>query len=149
MKGSLLNDAENLLVKPGENSQSGRYMKFSNAPEIIEKSKIIKAYIYKAIEIEKSGLEVDFKAKNELVFPEELLHKFEEDKSFKKAFLALTPGRQRAYNLHFTGAKQSQTKISRIEKYKDRILLGKGINDCVCGHSKRMPQCDGSHKNYN
>ncbi len=148
MKGSLMKDPEKLLVKPGENSQSSRYMKFLNIEEIHAKTPIIKAYLFEAIAIEKSGIEVDFKAKNNLTFPEELLHFFDKDPAYKEAFFSLTPGRQRAYNLHFCGAKQSQTKITRIQKYRDRILSGKGINDCVCGHSKRMPQCDGSHKNY-
>ena len=148
MKGSLMKDPEKLLVKPGENSQSSRYMKFLNIEEIHAKTPIIKAYLFEAIAIEKSGIEVDFIAKNNLAFPEELLHFFDKDPAYKAAFFSLTPGRQRAYNLHFCGAKQSQTKITRIEKYRDRILSGKGINDCVCGHSKRMPQCDGSHKYY-
>ncbi len=77
---------------------------------------------------------------------EELEAIFKKNKALQKAFLALTPGRQRAYLIHFAGAKQSATRISRIEKYTDTILAGRGINDCTCGLSKKMPYCDGSHK---
>ncbi len=82
----------------------------------------------------------------ELVLPEELLAQFKKSASFKKAFNALTPGRQRAYNMFFTAAKQAATREKRIEKYKVQIISGKGINDCTCGLSKKMPYCDGSHK---
>ena len=75
-----------------------------------------------------------------------MLQVFAKDPEFQKAFEGLTPGRQRGYILHFTGAKQEKTKLARIEKNKQRILNGYGMNDCVCGRSKRMPNCDGSHK---
>lgn len=147
-KGSLLIDEEEILVKPGENSQSVRYIKFTNTQQIIEKEAILKAYIVQAIEVEKAGLKVDFKEKEELVFPEELQKKFDNNSALKAAFESLTPGRQREYNLYFTAAKQSKTRVSRIESYVQRIFDGKGKSDCLCGHSKRMPRCDGSHKNF-
>ncbi|MBK6836465.1 MAG: YdeI/OmpD-associated family protein [Bacteroidetes bacterium] len=146
IKGTLLSDAEAILSKPGENSQSARVIKFTNIKDIIKLEAVLKAYIFETIEIEKVGLKVDTSANKELVFPEELQNKFKKDKTFKKAFEALTPGRQRAYNMFFTEAKQSATRDARIEKYIPRILSGKGMNDCVCGLSKRMPNCDGSHK---
>lgn len=145
-KGALLKDEERILVKPGENSQSTRYIKFTDKHQIIEMEPILKAYIYEAIEVEKEGLEVNFKAKNELVFPEELLQKFAENTPLKTAFEALTPGRQRGYNLYFSAPKQSKTRTSRIEKYIQKILDRKGFHDCTCGHSKKLPVCDGSHK---
>jgi len=91
-------------------------------------------------------LKVIRKEPKKLEFTEELLQKMEEDATFKTAFEALTMGRQRGYNLFFSGAKQSATRAGRIEKYKQRIMDGFGIHDCVCGHSKKMPNCDGSHK---
>ena len=146
IKGSLMNDVHGILVKQGENSQAVRLIKFTNKQEIEEKEEIIKAYIKQAIEIEKSGLKVDFNEKKALVFPEELQMRLDEDPEFKTAFEALTPGRQRGYNLYFSAPKSSKSRNSRIEKYVERILNGNGIHDCVCGHSKRMPTCDGSHK---
>jgi len=146
IKGALLSDANEILSKPGENSQSGRVIKFTNVKQIIEKEAILKAYIHEAIEAEKAGLKVTFKDNSELVFVEELEKVLNKNALLKKAFNALTPGRQRAYNLFFSDAKQSATREARIEKYKQRILDGKGINDCICGLSKRMPTCDGSHK---
>ena len=145
-KGILLQDSNSLLSKPGENSQSMRFFKFTNLEEIIEQQSIIKAYIYEAIEIEKAGLKVIFKSNTELELVEELQIALDKNPQLKTAFEALTPGRQRAYNLHFSEAKQSKTRETRIEKYTQRILNGKGINDCICGLSKKMPNCDGSHK---
>ena len=145
-KGVLLNDAKGILVSPGENSQSVKMARFTSLQDIVDLEATLKAYIYEAIEVEKAGIKIDKPKSKNLEFPKELLQKFEEDKAFKTAFEALTPGRQRAYNIHFTGAKQSATRLSRIEKYTDRIMNGIGLNDCVCGHSKRMPNCDGSHK---
>jgi uncharacterized protein YdeI (YjbR/CyaY-like superfamily) len=145
-KGVLLADSENLLHKPGENSQAVRMFKFTSASEIIQQEKTIKAYIYEAIEVEKTGVKVPLSKATDLTLPEELLAKFEKNSAFKEAFFTLTPGRQRGYNLFFSDSKQSNTRIARIEKYEERILKGIGINDCVCGLSKRMPRCDGSHK---
>ena len=145
-KGVLLNDANGILVAPGENSQTVRMIKFTSVKEIIKQESTLKAYIYEAIEVEKAGLKVDFKKSTNLIFPQELQDKLEKDPAFKTAFEALTPGRQRAYNLYFSAAKQSNTRKARIEKYTQRILDGIGINDCICGLSKRKPNCDGSHK---
>lgn len=146
IKGALLSDTNGILSKPGENSQSARVIKFTNVKQIIDLEAILKAYIYEAIEVEKAGLKVVFKDNSELVLIEELQKVLRKNAALKKAFNALTPGRQRAYNLFFSDAKQSATREARIEKFKQRILDGKGINDCTCGLSKRMPTCDGSHK---
>eukprot|EP01041_Mallomonas_annulata_P026093 gene26093-47302_t len=146
LKGVLLHDSENILQKPGENTQSGRIIPFTDIQKIIGMNQTLKAYIYEAIEVEKAGLKVESNSKTELVFPDELLQKFESNPTFKVAFEALTPGRQRAYNIYFSGAKQSKSRESRIESYVQRILSGKGFNDCTCGLSKRLPNCDGSHK---
>lgn len=145
-KGTLLQDSNSLLNKPGENSQAVRFFKFTNVEQIIEQQSIIKAYIYEAIEIEKAGLKVIFKSNTDLELVEELQVALDKNPALKTAFQALTPGRQRAYNIYFSEAKQSQTRETRIEKCTQRILNGKGINDCICGLSKKMPNCDGSHK---
>jgi len=146
-KGALLQDHEKLLVSPGENSQSAKMIKFTNTDQISELTPILKAFIFEAIEVEKAGLKVELKKDVELVLNEELEEVLKNDYKLNEAFKALTPGRQRAYNIFFSGAKQASTRISRIENYKQRILSGKGFNDCICGLSKRMPTCDGSHKN--
>ena len=145
-KGTLLQDSNGILSKPGENSQAIRFFKFRNLEEIIDQKSNIKAYIYEAIEIEKAGLKVNFKSNTELELVKELQLALDKNPSLKTAFEALTPGRQRAYNIYFSGSKQSKTRETRIEKYTERILAGKGFNDCVCGLSKKMPNCDGSHK---
>lgn len=144
-KGALLKDAKGLLVKPGENTQGGRLIKFKAVQEITKLKASIKSYIKEAIEVEKLGLKIEPMEK-ELVLPDELLAIFKKNANFKKAFNALTPGRQRAYNMFFTAAKQATTRETRIEKYKKQILDGKGINDCTCGLSQKMPYCDGSHR---
>ena len=128
-KGALLKDPNGILVKPGENTQAVRMIRFTDVREIVEMEPTLKAYIYEAIEVEKAGLKVDFKQKKELVFPDELLTKFDENPALKTAFEALTPGRQRAYVLYCSAAKQSKTRESRVEKCMPRILDGKGLND--------------------
>ncbi|MEC4003760.1 DUF1801 domain-containing protein [Flavobacterium sp. SUN052] len=148
-KGVLLNDANSVLISPGANSQSVRYIKFKSVSEIIELEQILKTYIYEAIEIEKAGLKVVKKLSSEVLFVEELQNKLNQDSEFKTAFESLTPGRQRAYNIYFSEAKQAKTRVLRIENYTQRILNRKGFNDCICGLSKRMPNCDGSHNNLN
>jgi len=145
-KGSLLQDPNVILTKPGENSQSVRMIKFTHLDEIRELEPVIRAYIFEAIEIEKAGIKPALEKSVDLEFPEEFLQILDQDAALKAAFTALTPGRQRGYNLFFTAAKQPATRITRIEKYRQQILDGKGINDCTCGLSKKMPSCDGSHK---
>lgn len=145
-KGALLQDVKGILEKPGENTQAGRVIKFTSVQDIVNKEAILKAYFHESIAAEKAGLKVESKEKTVLLIPEELLHELSRNPALKTAFYALTPGRQRAYNLYFSAAKQSTTRASRVNKYTQRILDGKGINDCTCGLSKRMPSCDGSHK---
>ncbi|WP_107037549.1 DUF1801 domain-containing protein [Brumimicrobium mesophilum] len=149
MKGALLNDGSNILVQQTKNTQTGRQIRFTNTSEIIKLKKVIKEYIFEAIEVEKEGLKVKKKKTTDYEVPEELKLAFKDNPQFEIAFKNLTPGRQRGYLLHFGGAKQSKTRTSRIEKNKDRILKNFGLNDCICGRSKRMPNCDGSHKYIN
>jgi len=129
VKGSLLNDAYGLLVKPGENTQGGRQIRMTNIGELSEREDILKTYVYEAIEVGKAGLKVDFSKNTELVFSEEFQNKLAEIPELKSAFESLTPGRQRAYNLYFSQAKQSKTRLTRIEKHIGNILDGKGLND--------------------
>src|SRR6202011_117427 len=128
-KGALLNDPNGILKKPGENTQAARQIRFTNVREIVEMEPILKAYIYEAIEVEKAGLKVNFKKNTELIFPEEFQNKLDENPALKTAFDALTPGRQRGYNLYFSAPKQSKTRESRVEKCMQQILNGKGLND--------------------
>ena len=122
-----MKDAMRILKSQGKHSQAMRLIRVTNVGEISALENTIKAYNQEAITIEKSGMKIDFKEKRELIFPEELLARFALDAKLKKAFAALTPGRQRAYNLHFSAAKQSATRDSRIATCVDRILAGKGI----------------------
>ncbi|NIK75397.1 uncharacterized protein YdeI (YjbR/CyaY-like superfamily) [Paenibacillus castaneae] len=128
-KGALLKDANGILIQQTENVQAARQIRFTNVQEIVEMETILKAYIYEAIEVEKAGLEVNFKKNSEYIIPEELQNKFDEIHALKTAFEALTPGRQRAYIYYFSEPKQSKTRESRIEKYMQHILSGKGLND--------------------
>lgn len=146
LKGALLEDPNKILIKPGENSQAGRWMKFRDMSEIWELEDVLRAYILEAIEIEKAGLKIEFKKTEDFKVPKELQEVFAHDLALKHAFESLTPGRQRGYLLHFAQAKQSATRYSRIENHRQRILALKGLQDCVCGLSKRFPRCDGSHK---
>ncbi|MBC1805257.1 YdeI/OmpD-associated family protein [Listeria booriae] len=129
MKGVLMKDPNGILVQQTANVQSARQIRFKNLEEIIEMKDIIKAYIKEAIEVEKSGAQVAFKKEEEFPVPEELDQKFAEMPALKEAFEKLTPGRQRAYLLYFAAPKQSKTRVSRIDKYTDRILDGIGLND--------------------
>lgn len=128
-KGALLKDAHGILIQQTENVQAARQIRFTNVQEIVGMETIIKDYILEAIEVEKAGLEVPMKEHKEYIIPEELHHKFNEMPTLKTAFENLTPGRQRAYILHFSQPKQSKTRVSRIEKYTQHILDGKGLND--------------------
>jgi uncharacterized protein YdeI (YjbR/CyaY-like superfamily) len=129
MKGALLHDASGLLIQQTENVQANRQIRFTSLQEIVEMEPVLKAYIYEAIEVERAGLSVDFKAKAELAFPAELQTKLDNDPALKAAFDALTPGRQRAYTLYFSAPKQAKTRESRIEKCIRQILNGRGLND--------------------
>ncbi len=145
-KGALLKDPKRILVQPTENSNEGRQIRFTNTDQIAELEPVVKQYIYEAIEVEKAGLQVKKKSVADFDVPVELIDRFDESPDFKIAFEKLSPGRRKGYLLHFNQAKQSETRKARIDKYMDRIMNGFGIRDCVCGHSKRMPNCDGSHK---
>lgn len=128
-KGALLKDPNGILVQQTKNVQSARQVRFTNVQEIVEMKPILEAYIYEAVEVEEAGLKVDFKEKAALVFPEEFQKKLDEDLALKTAFNALTPGRQRAYNLYFSAAKQAKTREARVEKCMQQILDGKGLED--------------------
>ena len=128
-KGALLNDPAGILIQQTENVQAARQMRFTHIKEIVELETVLKTYIFEAIEVEKVGLTVDFKTTKESVIPEEFQKKLDEIPTLKTAFEALTPGRQRAYILHFSAPKQSKTRESRIEKCMPQILDGKGLND--------------------
>ncbi|MGG3340565.1 YdeI family protein [Bacillus subtilis] len=128
-KGALLQDAHGILIQQTENVQAARQIRFTNVQKINELENILKAYIHEAIEVEKAGLKVDVNKNIELNIPEELQKKFDEIPALKTAFEALTPGRQRAYTLYFSQAKQSKTRESRVEKYVQKILDGKGLKD--------------------
>lgn len=128
-KGALLEDANNLLVKPGENSQVVKMFRFQSMDDLLSLESTIKAYIFEAIEIEKAGLKVEVQPVTHLDYPEELEQAFQEDPFFQEAFENLTPGRQKGYLLQFNQPKNSATKIARIEKYKSWIMEGKGLHD--------------------
>jgi uncharacterized protein YdeI (YjbR/CyaY-like superfamily) len=145
-KGALLSNENAILQKAGENSQAARIIRLYTLVEAKSHLTFIKASIKAAIEIEKKGVKVEKDESAEIEIPIELVEVFKKDTDYKKAYFKLTPGRQRAYLIFFTGAKQSETRYSRIEKFRTRILDGYGFNDCVCGLSKRKPSCDGSHK---
>jgi uncharacterized protein YdeI (YjbR/CyaY-like superfamily) len=129
VKGALLQDTQGLLIQQTENVQAARQMRFTNVREIVEMEPILKAYLHEAIEVEKAGLKVNYKKATEFIVPEEFISKLEEVPGLQDAFEALTPGRQRAYILHFSAAKQSKTRESRVEKYIQQILDGKGLDD--------------------
>lgn len=127
-KGALLKDPRKLLEKPGKNTQAGRRIPFTDAKKITGMESTIKSYVREAIKLENAGLKVALKKKPEPV-PAELQHMLDLNPAFKSAFKALTPGRQRAYILHFSAAKQAKTRAARVEKYVPKILKGQGLND--------------------
>ena len=128
-KGALLNDPNDILIQQTKNVQSARQIRFTNVKEIVKMEKILKAYIYEAIEVEKAGLKVKLKKTSEYDIPEEFQKKLDKTPALKTAFHALTPGRQRAYIFYFSQPKQSKTRESRVEKYTKQILNGKGLDD--------------------
>jgi uncharacterized protein YdeI (YjbR/CyaY-like superfamily) len=128
-KGALLNDAKGILIQQTKNVQSARQIRFTGAVEIVKIKTSLKAYIYEAIEVEKSGLKVKLKKTAEFKIPEEFQKNLDKKPALKTAFKALTPGRQRAYIFYFSQPKQSKTRESRVEKSIQQILNGKGLND--------------------
>ena len=128
-KGALLKDAKKILVQQTENVQGARQVRFTNFQEVAKREEALKAYIQEAIENEKRGLKVEFKGTAQFKVPEEFQKRLDGDARLKKAFAALTPGRQRAYLLYFAGAKQSPTRAARIEKCAPQILKGKGLKE--------------------
>jgi uncharacterized protein YdeI (YjbR/CyaY-like superfamily) len=128
-KGALLKDAQGILIQQTENVQAARQIRFTSVREIRKMEPILKAYIFEAVEVEKAGLKVKLKKTREFNIPEEFQHKLDEGPALKKAFYALTPGRQRAYILYLSAPKQSKTRESRVEKCMEQILNGKGLND--------------------
>ena len=128
-KGALLKDAKGILVQQTENVQAARQIRFTNVRAIVEMEHVLKTYIKEAIEVEKAGLEVNYKKTSEFVIPEEFQNRLDESPALKTAFTALTPGRQRGYILYFSAAKQSKTREARVEKCVQQILDGKGLND--------------------
>ncbi len=128
-KGALLNDPDGILIQQTENVQSARQIRFTGVQEIGKMKAVIKTYIYEAIEVEKAGLKVKLKKTSEYKIPEEFQNKLDKNAALKKAFEALTPGRQRAYIFYFSQPKQSKTRESRVEKSISKILSGKGLDD--------------------
>jgi uncharacterized protein YdeI (YjbR/CyaY-like superfamily) len=128
-KGAILKDPKGILIQQTENVQAARQIRFTNVKEIVKMKSTLKAYIKQAIEVEKAGLKVPLKKISEYSVPEEFQHKLDKTPALKKAFAALTPGRQRAYLFYFSQPKQSETRVARVEKCIPEILKGKGLND--------------------
>ncbi len=128
-KGALLKDPDGILVKTGENTRMGRQARFTDTKEISRLAPELRACIFEAIEVEKAGVKLDTAENHIIKIPEELKAKMNKMPSFKKAFYALTPGRQRGYIFFFLQAKQPKTREARIEKYTPKILQGKGLQE--------------------
>jgi len=128
-KGALLNDPEGILIQQTENVQAARQIRLTSLREIVKMERTLKTYIYEAIEVERAGLQVKLKKTKEFSVPEEFQKKLDKSATLRKAFEALTPGRQRGYLLYFAAAKLPKTRESRIEKYVQHILNGKGLED--------------------
>jgi len=129
IKGALLDDPKDILVQAGKESQAQRQMRFTSAAQISKMKATIRTYVKKAIEAERSGARIEFKKSSDLVYPEEFQRRLDRNTALREAFFALTPGRQRQYHLHFTGAKLPATRESRVEKAIPLILDGLGLND--------------------
>ncbi|HEV7333496.1 MAG TPA: YdeI family protein [Flavisolibacter sp.] len=129
MKGALLTDSRKILVQQTENVQASRQIRFTSVDQVIKMTPVLKAYIKEAIDVEKAGLKVELKSTKEFNMPQEFQLVLEDMPELKTAFEGLTPGRQRGYLLYFSAPKQSKTRETRIEKYLDKILQGKGLDD--------------------
>jgi uncharacterized protein YdeI (YjbR/CyaY-like superfamily) len=144
--GILLKDEKKILIKVGEHTQAGRQLQFKQPKEIVQLKSVIKSNVKEDIALEKAGVKFEPAKNSETIELPELDELFKKDAVLKKSFEALTPGRQRGYLLFFSAAKQSATRVNRIQANAAKIKSGKGMHDCTCGLSKRMPNCDGSHK---
>jgi hypothetical protein len=133
-------------VKPGEHTQAGRQLRVESEEDINQKEVTIRQYLREAIQIEQKGIELEPTELRSGIFPEEWASRLAATPVLEQAFNQLTPGRQRAYQIYFSAPQQSITRERRIDKMAPLILSGKGINDCTCGLSNKMPYCDGSHK---
>ena len=129
MKGALLKDPRGLLEAPGEHTQSGRVIRFTDADQVTELAPVLKDYLLEAIDIEKAGLSVAFKSTAEYDVPIELQEAMDHDPDLREAFEALTPGRQRSYLIHIGSAKQAKTRVNRVEKCRENIFSSKGFNE--------------------
>ena len=128
-KGALLKDKKKILIQQTENVQAARQIRFTSLKEIVKLESVLKGYIYEAVEVEEAGLKVPLKKTKEFAMPQEFQNRLDRSPALKKAFYALTPGRQRGYLLYFSSAKQAKTRESRVEKYSPQILEGKGLDD--------------------
>ncbi len=144
-RGALLQDPAGLLESAGPNTRSAKVVRFTELSRIRAEEPALRALIASAVEVAKAGLRLEPPSER-AALAEEIQARLEADPPLKAAFEALTPGRQRAYNLHVAGAKQSSTRAARFERCIERVLAGKGPNDCICGLTGRPPGCDGSHK---
>ncbi|HEV3411721.1 MAG TPA: YdeI family protein [Puia sp.] len=139
-KGALLSDIDGILIQQTENVQVPRQVRFTNLREIVRLERVLKAYIYEAIEVDRAGLTIKLKKVADYKIPEEFQVKLNKNRALKKAFDALTPGRQKGYIFYFSQPKQSKTRESRIEKSIPLILKGKGLNDEFNDKGRRMPR---------
>lgn len=147
-KGEFIQDPDGILKPPTEKIQTARQIRFTSLEQVREFSEKITGFMEQAIAIERAGLKAEKREPMAIVYTEEMEKAFAADAELGAGFAMLTLGRQRAYILHFAEPKQEATRFARIEKCKPRIMMGKGLLDCVCGHTKRKPGCDGSHKHY-
>jgi uncharacterized protein YdeI (YjbR/CyaY-like superfamily) len=129
LKGALLKDPKGILIQQTRNVQAARQIRFTSLADINEQKAAVKAYIKEAIAVEKSGAKVQMKSVAQFDVPEEFKQRLNKDPGLAKAFRALTPGRQKAYMLHFAGAKQAATRTARVQKHASRILQGLGLDD--------------------
>ena len=128
-KGALMKDSKGILIQQTENVQSARQVRFTNSKQVVKLKGTLKAYIFEAVKIEEAGLKVQLKKPAEFKMAEEFKNKLDKMPALKKAFEALTPGRQRGYLLHFSSAKQAKTREARVEKSIPQIMDGKGLDE--------------------
>ncbi|MDP9959782.1 YdeI/OmpD-associated family protein [Chryseobacterium lathyri] len=128
-KGALMKDPDHILIQQSKNVQAARQIRFTDAAQINDLEQVLRSYMFEAVEIEESGAKVEMKKTKEFEMAEEFQNKLDQNPALQEAFKALTPGRQRAYLLHFSSAKQSTTREARIEKCIPQIMDGIGLND--------------------